>query len=290
MRWGGAGQEPTGRARGSTCVRPPDPADLAQVPLVVSARLQAGRLRHRDGPDERRAAAGVNGPGGSGDRTGRATTTPVFGHGDVATARSHPPRAEHVDECVSRTVDLVASMPRHWSVVCDFHDERDSVVRYADGPSAEAEAVIDAPVARVWKLVSDIELPARFSEEFQGARWIDDRVGVGARFVGRNAHAALGEWETTSWVTRWEPARAFGWSVTDPDDPSATWWFLLDEVDGKVRLRHGGRMGPAPSGLSIAIAAMPDKEERIVARRIEEWACNLQATVDGIKHLAEAQQ
>lgn len=230
------------------------------------------------------------------DREGRVSE-PVGPprHPSSATATSQPPEVTHLvlntsTSVVSRTVDLVASMPRHWSVVCDFHDERDSVVRYADGPSAEAEAVIDAPVARVWKLVSDIELPARFSEEFQGARWIDDRVGVGARFVGRNAHAALGEWETTSWVTRWEPARAFGWSVTDPDDPSATWWFLLDEVDGKVRLRHGGRMGPAPSGLSIAIAAMPDKEERIVARRIEEWACNLQATVDGIKHLAEAQQ
>jgi hypothetical protein len=33
---------------------------------------------------------------------------------------------------------------------------------------------------------------------------------------------------------------------------------------------------------------MPDKEERIVARRQAEHAANMQATVDGIKALAEA--
>ena len=47
-------------------------------------------------------------------------------------------------------------------------------------------------------------------------------------------------------------------------------------------------MGPAPSGLSIAIEAMPEKEERIVARRLDEFRANMQATVEGIKELAEA--
>jgi uncharacterized protein YndB with AHSA1/START domain len=162
------------------------------------------------------------------------------------------------------------------------------VVKYADGPSTEVEVVIAAPPARVWELVSDINLPARFSPEFQGAEWIDEGPALGARFVGRNQHDALGAWETTSWITRYAPMREFGWSVSDPDHPSATWWFTLEETDGGVRLRQGGRMGPAPSGLTIAITAMPDKEERIVARRLEEWARNMQATLDGIKSMAEA--
>jgi hypothetical protein len=55
-----------------------------------------------------------------------------------------------------------------------------------------------------------------------------------------------------------------------------------------VRLRQGMRMGPAPSGLNIAIDAMPDKEERIVARRLEEHVANMRATLDGIKQLAES--
>jgi hypothetical protein len=32
---------------------------------------------------------------------------------------------------------------------------------------------------------------------------------------------------------------------------------------------------------------MPDKEERIVARRLQEWERNMRATVEGIKALAE---
>ena len=160
-------------------------------------------------------------------------------------------------------------------------------MRYADGPTARAEVVVDAPVERVWELVTDINLPARFSSEFLGARWVDDEQGVGARFVGRNHHDALGEWETVSYVSRYEPMRAFGWSVTDLDNPSSTWWFELEPRDDQVLLRHYGRMGPAPSGLTVAITAMPDKEERIIARRLEEFEGNMRATLDGIKQLAE---
>jgi uncharacterized protein YndB with AHSA1/START domain len=164
-------------------------------------------------------------------------------------------------------------------------------VRYADGPSVEVEVVVHAPIERVWALVADLDLPARYSSEFRGATWLDE-PGLGARFVGRNEHPALGSWETTSWVTRYEPPHAFAWSVSDRDEPSATWWFELEEVDGvdggpRVRLRQGGRMGPAPSGLSIAIAAKPDNEERIVAPPLEEWRTNLLATLDGVKALAE---
>jgi uncharacterized protein YndB with AHSA1/START domain len=161
-------------------------------------------------------------------------------------------------------------------------------MRYADGPTVEVGVLVHAPVERVWELVTDIELPAEFSAEFCGASWLDDGPRLAARFVGRNRHPAIGEWETTSTVTRFEPPRAFGWDVSDPDNPSSSWWFLLDPEPDGVRLRQGTRMGPAPSGLSIAITAMPDKEERIVARRLAELERNMRATVEGIKQLAEA--
>ena len=161
-------------------------------------------------------------------------------------------------------------------------------MRYADGPTVEVEVVVQAPVERVWSLVTDIELPARFSAEFRGARWLGDGPRLGARFVGRNWHQAMGEWETTSTVTRFEPLQAFGWDVSDPDNPSSSWWFRLDDGPDGVRLLQGARMGPAPSGLNFAISAMPDKEERIVARRLAELERNMRATLEGIKQLAEA--
>jgi hypothetical protein len=160
-------------------------------------------------------------------------------------------------------------------------------VKYADGPTVEVDVFVAASIERVWALVADIELPARFSSEFLGARWLDGGPGVGARFAGRNHHDAIGDWETTSFVARYEPPRAFEWAVTDLDQPSASWWFELAEEAAGTRVRQGMRMGPAPSGLSVAINAMPDKEERIVARRLAEHERNMQATLDGIKQLAE---
>jgi hypothetical protein len=149
------------------------------------------------------------------------------------------------------------------------------------------DVTMDAPVEAVWPLVTDINLPSRFSDEFRGATWVDPGPALGARFVGRNWHKAMGEWETTSIVDRFDPPRGFGWCVTDLDNPSSRWWFELQEVPGGTRLTYGTRMGPAPSGLSIAITAMPDKEERIVARRLEEFEANIRATLEGIKRLAE---
>ena len=60
-------------------------------------------------------------------------------------------------------------------------------MKYDDAPTAQAEVVIDAPIERVWELVTDINLPAEFSSEFLGAEWLDDGPGIGARFVGRTS-------------------------------------------------------------------------------------------------------
>ena len=161
-------------------------------------------------------------------------------------------------------------------------------MRYADLPTAEVELLVQAPPERIWALVTDINVPARFSNEFAGAEWLDVGPCVGAQFKGSNEHPAIGTWQTTSVVTRCEPGRIFEWAVGDPEYPSARWRFELTPADGGVRLTQWCQMGPAPSGLSIAIEAMPDKEERIVARRLEEFRANMQATVAGIKQLAEA--
>jgi hypothetical protein len=50
-----------------------------------------------------------------------------------------------------------------------------------------------------------------------------------------------------------------------------------------VRLRYTLRLGPGPSGITEAIERMPDKEPRILHRRVEEHRANMQRVVDGIK-------
>ena len=52
-----------------------------------------------------------------------------------------------------------------------------------------------------------------------------------------------------------------------------------------TRLRQWATLGPGPSGLTPAIKAMPDKEERIIARRLAEHEANMRRCLDGIKNL-----
>jgi hypothetical protein len=146
---------------------------------------------------------------------------------------------------------------------------------------------IAADARDVWRLVSDINLPARFSSEFTGAEWIEGEASEGAKFRGRNAHKAIGEWHTECTVIACEPERVFAWEVQGPDGPSAEWRFEIERTDDGCRLSQWARMGPGPSGLTPAILQMPDKEERIVERRLEEWRTNMTSNLEGIKTLAE---
>jgi polyketide cyclase/dehydrase/lipid transport protein len=145
----------------------------------------------------------------------------------------------------------------------------------------------DVPTA--WKLVTDITLPARCSNELQTIEWVDgsDHVEVGARFRGRNKHEAFGDWETVCEVVEVEDQRRWVWNVIGPDGVGATWGFEVEPASDGVLIRQWGRMGPGPSGLTVGIAAQPDKEARIVARRLSEWQQNMQANLDSVRAAAE---
>ncbi|MEU0723901.1 SRPBCC family protein [Streptomyces sp. NPDC006140] len=161
--------------------------------------------------------------------------------------------------------------------------------RYADKPTVEVPIWIAAPPERVWELVSDIGLMPSLSAELQSVDWLDGAScpAVGARFVGKSRHEALGEWATTSHVIEYEPLRVFAWAVEDPGHPTAVWRFTLEPQDGGTLLREWMQMGPARSGLSFAIDRMPEKEQKIVFVRMREFERNISATLEAIRELAE---
>lgn len=161
-------------------------------------------------------------------------------------------------------------------------------MRYVEGPSTVTEVHVEAPPAAVWALVCDIDLPGRFSAEFVRGEWEDGGPALGARFTGHNHHDAVGDWHTSCTVVDYEPERRFGWAVGDPDRPSALWRFELEPSGAGTTLRQWMRLGPGPSFLTVAIERMPDKEERIIDRRLAEHRGNMEATVLGIKELAES--
>ena len=162
-------------------------------------------------------------------------------------------------------------------------------MRYAEGPTAEADVRIAASPERVWALVSDIHLIASLSAEVQEVEWLDGVTvaAPGARFRGRSRHPAVGEWSTTSHVVEYEAPRVFAWAVEDPEHPAASWRFELAAYEGGTQLRQRVRMGPGRSNLNHAIEAMPEKEERIVAGRLREFRAGIDANLAALKELAE---
>ncbi|MEU7971636.1 SRPBCC family protein [Micromonospora sp. NPDC049089] len=173
-------------------------------------------------------------------------------------------------------------------------------MRYADGPTIECDLHVAADPARVWDLVTDIELPARFSQELRRVRWLDDcdRPTLGARFEGENHHPLLGEWQTVSHVVRLDAPRVFAWVVVDeagrfgggpadPERPGSTWQFRLVEEAGGCRLTHSVRIGPGRTGLSLIIDRAPEQEEVIIERRTAALREAMFTTLEGIKALAE---
>ena len=160
---------------------------------------------------------------------------------------------------------------------------------YADAPTVAVQTYIEAPPERVWALVSDIYLMASLSAELQEVAWLDGVTGpaVGHRFVGRSANQFLGTWETVSTVVECDEPRSFVWAVGDRDDPSSTWRFTLRPDGAGTVLEQWARMGPARSGLNLAIDAMPAKEQKIVFVRLREFESGFKHNLAAIKELAE---
>lgn len=165
----------------------------------------------------------------------------------------------------------------------------DGPVTFASGPGVTVEVEIDAKPAAIWPFVSDPDLLARWSDEFQGATW-DGEPGEGTRFTGRNAIEGFGEWETSSLCVAYEPDRLFGWKVQrlDADEPGTQWQLELVPLAGGTRLRFAMRFGPGSSGLTWNIDRDPDNETQIIRDRQDVHRANMQRCVDGIRELAEA--
>ena len=159
-------------------------------------------------------------------------------------------------------------------------------MKFSDRPTVEVDTYVEAPPERVWEIVVDLTRMGEWSSENKGGEWLDGEPALGRKFRGRNQREDF-KWETVSVVTQFDAPRVFEWKVGDPDTPAATWRYNLTAEGGGTRLQQFAELGPGPSGLTMAIDRMPDKEERIIANRCEEQRRNMTATVEGIKAAAE---
>lgn len=92
---------------------------------------------------------------------------------------------------------------------------------------------IDAPADLVWSMVSDLPGMGSLSPENVGGEWRKGATGpaVGARFRGHN-RKRWRRWSTDVLVTRCEPGRSFGFSVSSFGIPVAEWAYALEAGQG----------------------------------------------------------
>ena len=190
-------------------------------------------------------------------------------------------------------------MPRRASSEITYFDQwgftrqrpsEDGTARVVDGQGVVVEIDTDARPRAVWEVISDINMPARFSEEFQGAEWTSDgEPGVGSTFRGRNSIPDVFDWEVDCIVAEWKEREAFEWRVTDRDNPGAIWRFDLAEQGGGSRLRFSMLIGQENNGTVPMALKDPAKEERVLNRRRQVLKANMQRTVEGVKALVDGE-
>ncbi len=165
---------------------------------------------------------------------------------------------------------------------------RDGTARVADGPGVVVEIDTAARPPAVWKVITDIAMPARFSDEFVGAEWTSEGPpAVGSTFRGRNDIPNVFTWEVDCIVTRWEENSAFEWRITDADDPGAIWRFDIAEQGTGSRLRMSMVIGQRNNGTAPAALKRPEKEQQVLNRRRAALKANMQRTIEGVKAVVD---
>ncbi|MBV8981499.1 MAG: SRPBCC family protein [Acidimicrobiia bacterium] len=99
----------------------------------------------------------------------------------------------------------------------------------------EVTVHMNAPVERVWNLVTDVTRVGEFSPETFDAEWIDGARGpaVGARFRGHVKRNQKGPvYWTQCEVTAAEPNQLFEFAVMVGKRPVNTWGYRLETANG----------------------------------------------------------
>ncbi len=131
-------------------------------------------------------------------------------------------------------------------------------------PLLQAQIHIDAPVAKVWDLVSDLRRMPEWSPQCRAMK-VFGPLREGARTINLNRRGLM-FWPTTSTILRVDPERALTFRV---DANGTEWSYELEPVDGGTRLVESRR---APNGIkkvstvlvNAAMGGVPSFEVELV--------------------------
>lgn len=144
----------------------------------------------------------------------------------------------------------------------------------------EESVTINAPVERVWELVTDITKMGRFSPGNTGGKWLGGATGpaVGAKFIGFNKRG-FARWATRCTVTECEAPNRFAFQVTENN---MQWGWRLEPAESGTRLTQWRNRVKEPAA-PIRIAA-----NLLFRGNLEsEMADGMRKTLEKVKAVAE---
>jgi hemerythrin-like domain-containing protein len=147
--------------------------------------------------------------------------------------------------------------------------------------SGQAEAVVDAPIEAVWRVVADVTRVGECSHECRRVEWLDGATtaAAGVRFRGVNK-AGPWSWSRVNEIVVADEPQTLVWrtipTLLYPD--SSEWRITLSTVDGRTRIVQSFQVLRAPAVLarfySIAVPAHRDRTTGLAddLRRLGEIA------------------
>jgi hemerythrin-like domain-containing protein len=147
--------------------------------------------------------------------------------------------------------------------------------------SGHAEAVVDAPIEAVWRVVADVTRVGEWSHECRRVEWLGGATTAapGVRFRGVNK-AGPWSWSRVNEIVLADEPQTLVWrtipTLLYPD--SSEWRITLSTVDGRTRILQSFQVLRAPAVLariySIAVPAHRDRTTSLAddLRRLGEIA------------------
>lgn len=101
-------------------------------------------------------------------------------------------------------------------------------------------AVLAAPTAELYRIVSDVTRTPEYSPEIASCRWLGDATGpaVGARFESVNTTNGK-SWKNRPVVTEVEPDRVFAFARTEPFAGTIVWRWTFEPAPDGTRVTVG---------------------------------------------------
>lgn len=132
-------------------------------------------------------------------------------------------------------------------------------------PLLQAQVDINAPVAKVWSLVSDLRLMPQWSPQCRLMRAVGGPLRQGSKTINLNRRKYL-FWPTTSRVTEFIPEKKLAFRV---DQNGAVWSYELEPTDTGTRLtesRHAENGVKPVSNMTVnaLFGGVPSFEEELV--------------------------